>query len=583
MVHIISSVISGQSFMLVQVNHNHNQFDARLTRCVFLLHKAVSERQQHPSNPYRCSPHLEIAFLSFFLVFRRTFINDQKSFAILKSYEDAKNEGIPPRAAAYRDFFTEVGFLDNLNALGVIWEEVCRNLRSWCDNETVINESLKLLLDITNGYESSKMLLRLDSVTYVLQHHTEQEFPFLLSASFSHLRSIYYQSLTNLILLNSVPGRLEVLLSPVVERIAKLSATTTFSSEDCMMIVNVFRDARGVVNSCTSKRAFNVFFEALYPKAFEVMRHALRERGNEEEIVSSIMKFLSSLVLNRESRIDYCNELANGVTLFRETASVLQVYGNLLLENFKSFSQCPDYVYKGICQLFNVMQRCLKGNYIPFGVFSLYNDNCLQDVLSMYLQIVIRTPFDQLSQWPKYETAVFNFLDVLFSDHLATVTAIGTESFITIMGSICHGISSFNLEVVKSSAHILDTVASYLYFNQYKNTEVISNIKRILVAQPNFWDVVMTSVLDAFIFGPSVTCWDLSRPIFSIYLVKREALDAYLTLASANQQQAVVQQLMSDTKALTTGIDFALGERSREEFSKKAMTWRRKFLSYMQL
>ena len=99
MVHIISSVISGQSFMLVQVNHNHNQFDARLTRCVFLLHKAVSERQQNPSNPYRCSPHLEIAFLSFFLVFRRTFINDQKSFAILKSYEDAKNEGIPPRAA----------------------------------------------------------------------------------------------------------------------------------------------------------------------------------------------------------------------------------------------------------------------------------------------------------------------------------------------------------------------------------------------------------------------------------------------------------------------------------------------------
>lgn len=137
--------------------------------------------------------------------------------------------------------------------------------------------------------------------------------------------------------------------------------------------------------------------------------------------------------------------------------------------------------------------------------------------------------------------------------------------------------------MVKSSAHILDTVASYLYFNQYKNTEVISNIKRILVAQPNFWDVVMTSVLNAFIFGPSVTCWELSRPIFSIYLVKREALDAYLTLASANQQQAVVQQLMSDTKALTTGIDFALGERSREEFSKKAMTWRRKFLSYMQL
>ena len=67
------------------------------------------------------------------------------------------------------------------------------------------------------------------------------------------------------------------------------------------------------------------------------MQHALRERGSEEEVVSSILKFLSSLVLNKDSRIDYCNDVANGVTLFRETVNVLQVYGNLLLDNFKSF------------------------------------------------------------------------------------------------------------------------------------------------------------------------------------------------------------------------------------------------------
>lgn len=105
------------------------------------------------------------------------------------------------------------------------------------------------------------------------------------------------------------------------------------------------------------------------------MQRALRERGDEEEIVSSIMKFLASLVLNQESRIDYCNDIANGVTLFRETARVLNVYGNLLLNNFKTFvsfisfflfffsysqDQCPAYVYKGICQLFHVMVRLLS-------------------------------------------------------------------------------------------------------------------------------------------------------------------------------------------------------------------------------
>lgn len=40
---------------------------------------------------------------------------------------------------------------------------------------------------------------------------------------------------------------------------------------------------------------------------------------------------------------------------------------------------------------------CIEGNYIPFGVFNLYNDNCLESTLAMYIQFVIRTPFNQLS------------------------------------------------------------------------------------------------------------------------------------------------------------------------------------------
>ena len=56
--------------------------------------------------------------------------------------------------------------------MSFIWEKVCRNLRNWTDNEMVVTESLKLLLDISDGYESSLLLLKLESVQFVLQHHT---------------------------------------------------------------------------------------------------------------------------------------------------------------------------------------------------------------------------------------------------------------------------------------------------------------------------------------------------------------------------------------------------------------------------
>lgn len=75
-------------------------------------------------------------------------------------------------AKAYRDFFIKVGFSDISETMSFIWDKICKNLRDWVDNEMVISESLKLLLDISGGYESSLLLLKLKNVQFVLEHHT---------------------------------------------------------------------------------------------------------------------------------------------------------------------------------------------------------------------------------------------------------------------------------------------------------------------------------------------------------------------------------------------------------------------------
>ena len=38
----------------------------------------------------------------------------------------------------------------------------------------------------------------------------------------------------------------------------------------------------------------------------------------------------------------------------------------------------------------------LVGKYVPFGVFVLYNDNCLQQTLEACMTIVLRMPFFQM-------------------------------------------------------------------------------------------------------------------------------------------------------------------------------------------
>ena len=148
---------------------------------------------------------------------------------------------------------------------------------------------------------------------------------------------------------------------------------------------------------------------------------------------------------------------------------------------------CSDAVYKGICQLFHVMERFLSGNeerdswveghYVPFGVFSLYNDSCLNDVLSLFLQLVIRTPFNQLNvalfaivdrmleiskddphiAWTEIREGKFHQVKRMFSACGKTVTALHRESI---------GALTLDPTLTPGEAKILDPSAAALVFEK---------------------------------------------------------------------------------------------------------------------
>ena len=52
--------------------------------------------------------------------------------------------------------------------------------------------------------------------------------------------------------------------------------------------------------------------------------------------------------------------------------------------------------YKGISICFNIMQRCLGGRYINFGVFWLYQDKAIDEAFHMMFQLMLSIPLDDL-------------------------------------------------------------------------------------------------------------------------------------------------------------------------------------------
>lgn len=48
--------------------------------------------------------------------------------------------------------------------------------------------------------------------------------------------------------------------------------------------------------------------------------------------------------------------------------------------------------YKNIGTVFSILKMALNGSYIPFGVFRLYGDTCLQDALAMFVKFLMYIP-----------------------------------------------------------------------------------------------------------------------------------------------------------------------------------------------
>lgn len=71
-----------------------------------------------------------------------------------------------------------------MNTARVQTKQIGNNLKYWPDDHEVVSKTLQLFLDMASGYSSSKMLLGLDTVKFLMRNHTEEFFPFLVKSSF---------------------------------------------------------------------------------------------------------------------------------------------------------------------------------------------------------------------------------------------------------------------------------------------------------------------------------------------------------------------------------------------------------------
>ncbi|KAG0447142.1 hypothetical protein HPP92_028453 [Vanilla planifolia] len=446
---------------------------------------------------------LDRAIITFFQNFRKSYVGDQAMHS----------------SKLYSRLSELLGLSDHLVLLNAIVGKIMTNLKCYTESEEVIEHTLTLFFELASGYMSGKLLLKFDTVKFIIGNHTRENFPFLEDYRCSRNRTSFYYTIGYLVFMEDSPVKFKSSMDPLLQVILRLESTpdAAFRTDSVKYsFIGLMRDLRGIAMATNSRRTYGLLFDWLYPAHMPLLLKAITHWSDTPEVTTPLLKFMAEFVYNKTQRLTFDSSSPNGILLFREVSNS-DIYGNK---------------YKGIWISLTILSRALSGNYVNFGVFELYGDRALAEALDIALKMTLSIPLVDVLAFRKCATAIDNLAGFYFN----------------------------NITMAESPP-----------------SQSALNLARHIVDCPNLFPEILKTLFELVLFEDTGNQWSLSRPMLSLILISEQVFNdlkaQILTSKPADQQQRLVvcfDKLMTD-------VNRSLDSRNRDKFTQNLTMFRHEF------
>lgn len=133
------------------------------------------------------------------------------------------------------------------------------------------------------------------------------------------------------------------------------------------------------------------------------------EAWSPDPMVNTLLTFYLEYSSNKNQRMGFDVSSPNGILIFKDASQLICTYSQQLLKQADvPADQAYDYKYEGISLCFNIMDKCLGGKYINFGILWLYQDKAVNDAFEATLKLVESIPlYDLLVNLRKPQQELF--------------------------------------------------------------------------------------------------------------------------------------------------------------------------------
>ncbi|CAL5054063.1 unnamed protein product [Urochloa decumbens] len=566
MVHIIAAILKVRQTVGVS-QESQELIDAELSARVLQL-ISVTDTGAHTQRYRELSKQrLDRAILIFVQNFRRSYVGDQ-------SMHSSKQ--------LYTRLSELLGLNDHLVLLNVIVGKIATNLKCYAECEDVIDHTLSLFLELASGYMTGKLLLKLESVKFIIANHSEN-FPFLAEYRCSRSRTTFYYILGSLVFMEDSPIKFRTFMEPLQQVAFNLEATPDaafWTDVAKRAFIGWMRDLRGIAMATNSRKTYGHLFDWLYPSRMPLLLRAITLWADEPEVTTPLLKFMCEFVLNKAQRLTFDSASPNGILLFREVSKIIVAYGSriLLLPNGTDIYGSK---YKGIWISLMILSRALCGNYVNFGVFELYGDRALADALDVSLKMTLSVPLSDILAFRKLSKAYFGYMEVLFNHHIKFVLNLDTNTFVHIVSSLESGLKGLDTGISTQCACAIDSLAAF-YFNNITAgdappSSAALNLARHIGEFPNLFPQILRTLFEIILFEDVGNQWSLSRPILSLIMTSEQMFSDLRAHLLASQPVSQQQRLSQCLDKLMTDVNRNLEPKNRDRFTQNLTTFKHDF------
>ncbi|XP_078405859.1 ran-binding protein 17-like [Cetorhinus maximus] len=575
LVYIVGAVIGGR--LTFTCTDEQDSMDGEIVYRVFQLVNLVDSRLPQSGNE-----KIELAMLSFFDQFRKTYIGDQ----------------LHRSSKVYVRISEVLSLTDETRVLETFVAKVVNNLKCWGRSELVISRTLQFLNDLSVGYAILKKLVKIDAVRFMLRNHTCEHFPFLGISEHFHLgdavlrcRTTFYTALTRLLLVDmgEDEDEFELFMLPLTttfETLTQLFNSNFKQDKAKCMLIGLSRDLRGIAFALNTKASYTMLFNWLYPGYISILQRAIELWYREPSCTTPILKLMAELVHNRSQRLNFEVSSPNGILLFREASKMISTYGNQIL----TLGNIPkDQLYplklKGVSICFCALKAALCGNYVSFGVFQLYGDSHFDNALQAFLKMLLSVCHSDLLSYRKLSLSYYSLLECLTQDHMSFIASLEPHVVIYILTSLSEGLNALDTEISSACCASLDFVVTYLFKQLAKSNKKSLRLRQVaqegerllctMQQNPELLQQMLSILMNCIIFEDCRNQWSMSRPLLGLILLNEKYFGELRSNLISNQDPEQQQTLHACFEKLMEGVEQNLLIKNRDRFTQNMSVFKR--------